>query len=587
MKKRTKISLVLSSAAAILLAGSVMAGGTYALFTSESKTNIAVTSGTVDVSASISEFSTYSGKANSLTGNPEVDETNIIATNVLGTFTNGGTAKINEETGDLILENVTPGDKVTFSIVITNKSDVKTKYRTILACKEDTGLFDGLKITTSVDESTTETCYGFSLVSPYSDLDGTSEENGTIVKTVKVSIELPTDAGNKYQTIDDDNPLGCTLSYIVEAVQGNAFTDDWDANTLYLYNAHDMFAYRKAANENAEILNNYSNGAKLISNVTLSSDWSSINDYLVKFDGGNKTLTFTGTQGLVNTLKAGSTIKNLNIYCTNLENAAVAYLAYCSETNLTTISNVTINGSVNYVAGMIGWLYTSGSGSSSSAEAIIENCVNNATVTNNGNRAVGLVGTIKALNVEFNGCVNNGDISVENTGEAHAAGIAGYVMKNTGDTPIYKFTNCKNYGKVSAKSTTDGRANVGGIISTAHQGQFTVEGCHNYGEISGEDAATKQQTTVGGIIGRANSKTTMNNCSNSGTINTTYSGTGGGNAYAGAAIGYGDNTTGTISSFTNSGSIGTSTITTKQLIVEGVVLIGGIHATGNWSYLTY
>ena len=68
MKKRTKISLVLSSAAAILLAGSIMAGGTYALFTSESKTNIAVSSGTVKINASIEELKTYSGEANSLTG---------------------------------------------------------------------------------------------------------------------------------------------------------------------------------------------------------------------------------------------------------------------------------------------------------------------------------------------------------------------------------------------------------------------------------------------------------------------------------------------------------------------------------------
>ena len=44
MKKRTKLSLVLSSLAAIAVAGATMAGGTYALFTSESKVNIAVNS---------------------------------------------------------------------------------------------------------------------------------------------------------------------------------------------------------------------------------------------------------------------------------------------------------------------------------------------------------------------------------------------------------------------------------------------------------------------------------------------------------------------------------------------------------------
>lgn len=192
------------------------------------------------------------------------------------------------------------------------------------------------------------------------------------------------------------------------------------------------------------------------------------------------------------------------------------------------------------------------------------------------------------MNAEFNGCINYGNISVENdSAEAHAAGIAGYVMKmKTIDTSVYKFIDCKNYGNISAKCTKASKpANVGGIVSTAHQGVFTIDNCENYGSISGESAASKCQTNVGGIIGRANSSTTTNNCSNNngGNITATAS-IDGASAFAGAAIGYGDNTTGTINGFTNSGVIGSSTNTTKQLINDGVVLIGGIHTTGNWSY---
>ena len=143
MKKRTKISLVLSSAAAILLAGSIMASGTYALFTSESKTNIAVSSGTVKINASIEELKTYSGEANSLTGDVEVDNDHIVQ-NESTTFLNGGTASI--DGSKLTLKHMTPGDKVTFNINIENTSTVAAKYRTVVSLDDDNGLFSGLEI---------------------------------------------------------------------------------------------------------------------------------------------------------------------------------------------------------------------------------------------------------------------------------------------------------------------------------------------------------------------------------------------------------------------------------------------------------
>ena len=110
MKKRTKISLVLSSSAAILLAGSIMAGGTYALFTSESKTNIAVSSGKVSVTATVEDLQTYSGK--DLTGDVETYKDRIFETNSTelggenGKFAIGGTATYTD--GTLTLDKMTP-----------------------------------------------------------------------------------------------------------------------------------------------------------------------------------------------------------------------------------------------------------------------------------------------------------------------------------------------------------------------------------------------------------------------------------------------------------------------------------------------
>ena len=70
MKKKKEVRrIVVLSALAALGFGSVAVSSTYALFTSESKTNVTVASGKVDVESTITDLVTYSG--NNLTGNSE------------------------------------------------------------------------------------------------------------------------------------------------------------------------------------------------------------------------------------------------------------------------------------------------------------------------------------------------------------------------------------------------------------------------------------------------------------------------------------------------------------------------------------
>ena len=201
MNKKQKSGIILASLACIAAAGSIMAGATYALFTSESKTNIAVTSGKVNVTAEIKDLKTFSGKANSLTGDVTVDADNI-EENAGTTFVNGGTATIDGT--DLKLEKMTPGDKVTFNISITNNSTVAAKYRTIVTKGADTGLFSGLEI--SIDN---EDIVSAKTVSLYNAL-------GSDAITVPVVVNLPSDRENEYQDKE------CDISFTVEAIQGNA-----------------------------------------------------------------------------------------------------------------------------------------------------------------------------------------------------------------------------------------------------------------------------------------------------------------------------------------------------------------------------
>ena len=213
MNKKTKRGIILTSLASIAFAGSLLAGSTYALFTSESTTNIAVSSGTVDVSATISGLETFSGEANSLTGDPTVDAEHIKSYKDLeinnGKFLNGGTAEINAD-GDLELENVTPGDKVTFNITIKNNSTVAVKYHTIIKEEkvDEGGLFKGLKFKIGNSSNTEIT-----------DWDNLAAKSDDIVLPCEVS--LPTDAGDEYQG------KNAKISFTVEAVQGNAMVDKY------------------------------------------------------------------------------------------------------------------------------------------------------------------------------------------------------------------------------------------------------------------------------------------------------------------------------------------------------------------------
>lgn len=208
MNKKTKSTIVLTSMAAIISSTLLISGATYALFTSESKTNIAVTSGKVEVVATVKDFVTYSGT--DLVGDTTLDESKIVETNPQGIFNNGGTAKYDEDTGSVILSNVTPGDRVSFTISVKNNSNVSVKYRTKISKIEDDGLFDSLSVTINGDKYDGNTKF-----TPYSNLLANTNPDD-----IYVVIDLPSDVDNIYQN------KTCKIANVVEAIQANAHLDD-------------------------------------------------------------------------------------------------------------------------------------------------------------------------------------------------------------------------------------------------------------------------------------------------------------------------------------------------------------------------
>lgn len=204
MRKIKKVNkTIILSALSALAFGGVAVGTTYALFTSTAETNVTITTGKVNVVATVTDLKTYSGT--NLVG----DDTDVLEeTSVPGTFTNGGTAVLDGTS--IKLNNITPGDKVTFKLSVVNHSTVATKYRTKVTTSGDNDLFAGLNL--NIGETSVKT------LGDWKNFSASTEESGTTIEEYDCSIELPSTAGAEYQD------KSCTINFGVEAIQGNALT---------------------------------------------------------------------------------------------------------------------------------------------------------------------------------------------------------------------------------------------------------------------------------------------------------------------------------------------------------------------------
>lgn len=195
MKKKTGV--ILSSVAAIAVSASVIAGSTYALFTSESQVDISVSSANVEVSASV-------------TGATLKRPTSINADTYEATYEEEGTALSDVSGKEISLDDIQPGDKITINLLIESESTVNFKYRvSLVKTGGDQNLYENLLV--GIDGS-----YYSDYVSAWTDFSETTEVGKPItVKQSTVEILMPAYLGNEYKN------LSCNVALKVEAVQGN------------------------------------------------------------------------------------------------------------------------------------------------------------------------------------------------------------------------------------------------------------------------------------------------------------------------------------------------------------------------------
>lgn len=182
----------------------------------------------------------------------------------------------------------------------------------------------------------------------------------------------------------------------------------------------------------------------LLNDVTIDSMIGSVgNKFYGTFDGNGNTITSTGF---------------------------LMSIFYCVEYGR--IKNVISEG--NFSGAGIAYLCNNGT---------IENCKNNATISNSGNFGGGIVGQLN--NAKIKNCTNNGKV-VGPSGDI--GGFCGWIFNDS------SILNCINLGKI--ESTSGGV--TGGIVGFgAADSSFTIYNCVNVGTVAGNG-------DVGAIIGRLN-----------------------------------------------------------------------------------
>ncbi|MBO5067281.1 MAG: hypothetical protein J6C62_02625 [Clostridia bacterium] len=376
MKKK-----LLSSLLSLVLCFTLVVGSTYALFTSESKVNIAVSSGTVNVVASVKDVELYS------MGVKQTDK-----------FENGGTATVNG--GNLALNGVTAGDKAIVTIAMENKSDVTINYHIETEIVGD--LAPMLDVKKIVDENGADKYVALESKTSWAELSA-----GQSIDDLRISIELPVEN-------EDANGIETTtnISIKVIAQQGNAKTvdDTWDgtADTSWYDPANPQTEYTISTAEQIAGLSELVSGNTTFAGVTFTLDADVslyCEDTTPAADGDPLTFRPIGDHSKNGTFEGtfdgqGHTISKLyqNGWDLGYEWGVYGSYGLFGNVNNATIKNLTLSGGESYIEGGD----TSFVAGSATGTCVFENITIEDSISatyNNGNG--GIIGWSGAGNYTF------------------------------------------------------------------------------------------------------------------------------------------------------------------------------------------
>ena len=455
--------ILLSSLMSIAMLASITTGATYALFTAEDTVNVNVTAGKVSVTANVlPKFYVKS---------LDTELKEVIGE---GEFSTGGKVTVDKE-GNITLDRIVPGDKVVFDVEIKNESNIDVNYRSVVAVTEGLELFSGLKVTVDNQEYNGMTAYSkWEYLTP-----------GTGNRTVRITIELPSEASNEYQE------LSTKITYTVNAVQGNSSISNVEEDVTYIYTENDLRLLAMDVNRG----NSYKNEViKLMQKIDLGNrEWTpigtSMNNFKGIFDGQNYTISNLNVGeesksniGLFGYTTDGS-IKNVHVHNADVDGrlnvGVVAGTPYTSTySNIKVTGNVTVDG-MAYVGGVLG-----------------KNVY--ADVTN------------VTVDVDEGSYVNANSVENETAYRTYVGGVIGFMGE--GNHTVSNVTS--NIDVIG--STCD----IGGITGIAHYGNTFVN-CFSSGDVT-QTTYEGDNLEIGGIAGvwhnEDNTSVTLDKCVYTGTL---------------------------------------------------------------------
>lgn len=331
---KTQMKALIASAVVVILAFTTITGVTYSWFSDSEEADIDVTAGKVILDITNESIELYSWESG--TSKLQTDK-----------FITGGTANVNKvgNSINVILDNIAPGDKIVLKLKIEDTSTISCKYRYSITASNYYGFIDALNITADYGE--------IELSGP-----GYSEWRDVVSPTGTITVELPTTAGNSYQSGK------INLFFTIEAYQSNAINTD----AYVISSAEDLklFAYTVNSDSGSDFKGKI---VSLMADIDLNNEhWTpigtSFHPFKGTFEGNNHTIKnlttgykWSNDVGFFGFTKEGE-IRNLTIHNAivtgYLEIGVVAGSPYTSKfTNISVTGHVEVNGYA-YVGGVGG-----------------------------------------------------------------------------------------------------------------------------------------------------------------------------------------------------------------------------------------
>ncbi len=286
------------------------------------------------------------------------------------------------------------------------------------------------------------------------------------------------------------------------------------------------------------------NNAKII-NLSIGTSAQPIN-YTVNNAANNNTGTGVIAGKILSDSSEITTVEisGVDIYCNISVNVAISagfslggFIGRNDGSNAynLTVSDCSFTGDISFtenaktsnmntrVGSLIGW---HGIGGTLSVSDFTNNANINATQRasgSNGSACIGgIVGLVENASASFENCTNMGDI----TSDRYSGGMIGRVYFANSTAEIghsFEFEGCVNNGDISAVAGRDenSKTRAGGILGECNFGTYTLNNCGNTGNISAGELYQSNKLRAGGMIGFIyfnNSQSSITNCYSLGTI---------------------------------------------------------------------